>query len=224
VAGRDGDAAVIKVIDTGAGIDPELLPHVFEPFRQAAQSIDRTEGGLGLGLALVKGLVELHGGTVAAHSRGPGTGAELVLRLPTAAAGGARTSVRPQHAGQVRLLVVDDNQDTADMMRDVLETVGHDVAVAYDGPAALAVAREFGPDVILCDIGLPGGMSGHDVARAIRADETRGDVFLVALTGYGRPEDRREAEAAGFDEHLTKPAGLDTIQALLARARKRGRV
>jgi PAS domain S-box-containing protein len=224
VAARDGDAAVIKVIDTGAGIDPELLPHVFEPFRQAAQSIDRTEGGLGLGLALVKGLVELHGGTVAAHSSGPGTGAELVLRLPTAAAGGARTPVRAQHAGRVRLLVVDDNQDTADMMRDVLETVGHDVAVAYDGPAALAVAREFGPDVILCDIGLPGGMSGHDVARAIRADQARGDVFLVALTGYGRPEDRREAEAAGFDEHLTKPAGLDAIQALLARARKRGRV
>jgi PAS domain S-box-containing protein len=224
VAGRDGDAAVIKVTDTGAGIDPDLLPHVFEPFRQAAQSIDRTEGGLGLGLALVKGLVELHGGTVAAHSSGPGTGAELVLRLPTAAATGARTNVRPQHAGQVRLLVVDDNQDTADMMRDVLETVGHHVAVAYDGPAALVVAREFGPDVILCDIGLPGGMSGHDVARAIRADQARGDVFLVALTGYGRPEDRREAEAAGFDEHLTKPAGLDAIQALLARARKRGRV
>jgi PAS domain S-box-containing protein len=225
-AGRDGDgdAAVIKVIDTGAGIEPELLPHVFEPFRQAAQSIDRTEGGLGLGLALVKGLVELHGGTVAAHSGGPGKGAELVLRLPTAAAAGTRTHVRPQQAGQVRLLVVDDNQDTADMMRDVLETVGHDVAVAYDGPGALAVAREFCPDVILCDIGLPGGMSGHDVARAIRADQARGNVFLVALTGYGRPEDRREAEAAGFDEHLTKPAGLDTIQAMLGRARKRGRV
>jgi len=222
-AARDGDSAVIKVIDTGAGIDPELLPHVFEPFRQAAQSIARTEGGLGLGLALVKGLVELHGGTVAAHSNGPGTGAELVLRLPAAAAAGPRTVVRPQHADQVRLLVVDDNQDTANMMRDVLETVGHEVAVAYDGPGALAAAREFGPDVILCDIGLPGSMSGHDVARAIRADRARRDVFLVALTGYGRPEDRRQAEAAGFDEHLTKPAGLDAIQALLVRARKRSR-
>jgi PAS domain S-box-containing protein len=222
-ASREGSAVMIKVRDTGAGIEPELLPHVFEPFRQAAQPLDRTEGGLGLGLALVKGLVELHGGTVSAHSNGPGTGAELVLRLPAAAAPGARAAARQQHAGQFRLVVVDDNQDTADMMRDVLETVGHAVAVAYDGPTALEVAREFEPDVILCDIGLPGGMSGHDVARALRADPALGKVFLVALTGYGRPEDRREAEAAGFDEHLTKPAGLAAIQALLARARKSGR-
>jgi PAS domain S-box-containing protein len=224
VAGLDGDTAVIKVRDTGAGIEPELLPHVFEPFRQASQSIDRTEGGLGLGLALVKGLVELHGGTVVAHSDGPGTGAELVLRLPTAVASNGRTIVRQPRANQLRLLVVDDNQDTADMMCDVLATVGHEVAVAYDGPSALTVARTFGPDVILCDIGLPGGMSGHDVARAIRLDHAQRDVYLVALTGYGRPEDRREAEAAGFDEHLTKPAGLGLIQALLVRARKRGRV
>jgi PAS domain S-box-containing protein len=223
VAGRDDGAAMIKVQDTGAGIEPELLPHVFEPFRQAAQSLDRTEGGLGLGLALVKGLVELHGGTVAAYSRGLGTGAEIVLRLPVSAAAGVRPVARPQHASTCRLLVVDDNQDTADMMRDVLETVGHVVAVAYDGPRALDVAREFNPDVVLCDIGLPGGMSGHDVARAIRGDDALGQVFLVALTGYGRPEDRREAEAAGFDEHLTKPAGLPAIQALIMRARKRGR-
>jgi PAS domain S-box-containing protein len=219
--GRHDGAAVVTVTDTGVGIEPELMPHVFEPFRQAAQSIDRTEGGLGLGLALVKGLVELHDGTVVAHSNGVGTGAAFTLRLPLAAITGDRPAVRPRYEGQCRLLVVDDNQDTADLMRDVLETIGHQVAVAYDGPQAMAVASAFGPDVILCDIGLPGGMSGHDVARAIRRDEALRDVFLVALTGYGRPEDRHEAAAAGFDEHLTKPAGVAAIQALVTRARQR---
>jgi PAS domain S-box-containing protein len=218
---RHDGHAVVTVSDTGVGIDPELMPHVFEPFRQAAQSIDRTEGGLGLGLALVKGLIELHGGTVAVHSDGPGTGAAFTLRLPLAATADIQPASRPRHEGQCRLLVVDDNQDTADLMRDVLETIGHEVAVAYDGPQAMAVASAFAPDVILCDIGLPGGMSGHDVARAIRRDEVLRDVFLVALTGYGRPEDRQEAEAAGFDEHLTKPAGLAAIQTLVTRARQR---
>ncbi len=219
--GRHDGTAVVTVTDTGVGIEPDLMPHVFEPFRQAAQSIDRTEGGLGLGLALVKGLVELHGGTVVAHSNGPDTGAVFTLRLPLATITDTRATVRPRHEGQCRLLVVDDNQDTADLMRDVLETIGHEVAVAYDGPQAMAVASAFGPDVILCDIGLPGGMSGHDVARAIRRDGALRHVFLVALTGYGRPEDRHEAEAAGFDEHLTKPAGLAAIQALVTRARQR---
>ena len=218
---RHDGTAMVTVTDTGVGIEPELMPHVFEPFRQAAQSIDRTEGGLGLGLALVKGLVELHGGTVVAHSDGPGTGAAFTLRLPLATITDVRSTARPRHEGQCRLLVVDDNQDTADLMRDVLETIGHEVAVAYDGPQAMAVASAFGPDVILCDIGLPGGMSGHDVARAIRRDEALRHVFLVALTGYGRPEDRHEAEVAGFDEHLTKPAGLAAIQALVTRARQR---
>jgi PAS domain S-box-containing protein len=218
---RRDDHAVVTVSDTGVGIDPELMPHVFEPFRQAAQPIDRTDGGLGLGLALVKGLVELHGGTVTVHSRGPGTGAAFTLRLPLAATADSQPAPRPSHEGQCRLLVVDDNQDTADLMRDVLETVGHEVAVAYDGPQAMAVASTFHPDVVLCDIGLPGGMSGHDVARAIRRDGALRHVFLVALTGYGRPEDRHEAEAAGFDEHLTKPAGLAAIQALVTRARQR---
>ncbi|ACY15780.1 PAS domain S-box protein [Haliangium ochraceum] len=215
--------ALVRVRDTGAGIAPELLPHVFEPFRQAAQNIDRAAGGLGLGLALVRGLVELHGGHIEASSGGAERGAQFTLHLPLAQR--AREPVREEPAllGPRRLLVVEDNPDMAELLRDMLTRSGHQVAVAHNGMQALDVARKVEPDFILCDIGLPGGMSGYDLARAIRKDDKLGDVQLVALTGYGRPEDRAEAEAVGFDTHLTKPVSMSAIQELLARGTGRHR-
>lgn len=212
-----GDRAVVIVSDTGSGIAPELLPHIFEPFRQAEQSLGRVSGGLGLGLAIVKGLVELHGGTIAVASGAPGVGAEFTVTLPLAAAperSPERVRGQPRPS---RVLIVEDNVDAADTLRAVLETIGNQVEVAYDGESALTKAHDFDPEVILCDIGLPGGMSGYDLARVLRSEDAH--AFLVAVTGYGRPEDIRHAHEVGFDDHLTKPIALAAIQALLARYR-----
>ncbi len=213
--GDDG-MAVITVRDTGIGIGPDLLPHIFEPFRQGTQTIDRSTGGLGLGLALVKGLVELHDGEIHAWSDGLGQGAVFTLRFPLVQQAAA-TERKPQRRGPRRLLVVEDNIDMAELLRDMLMRSGHDVVLAYNGSQALEMARELEPDFVLCDIGLPGGMSGYDLARAIRKESKLRGVFLVALTGYGRPEDRADAEAVGFDAHLTKPVSMTAIQNLLAR-------
>jgi two-component system CheB/CheR fusion protein len=215
-AEADDGVAVVSVRDTGAGIAPELLPHIFEPFRQGTQPIDRASGGLGLGLALVKGLVELHGGQVNAWSEGSGHGAVFTVRLPLVAAPATEARPRPRD-GARRVLVVEDNLDMAELLREMLLRGGHEVAMAHNGPQALELAREVQPDLILCDIGLPGGMSGYDLGRAIRADEKLRHVTLVALTGYGRPEDRAEADAVGFDAHLVKPVSMTAIQELLAR-------
>jgi two-component system CheB/CheR fusion protein len=212
----DDGMAVITVRDTGIGIGPDLLPHIFEPFRQGAQAIDRSTGGLGLGLALVKGLVELHGGEIHAWSDGPGHGAVFTLRFPLVQEAPAAER-KPERRGPRRLLVVEDNIDMAELLRDMLMRSGHDVVLAYNGAQALAMAIELEPDFVLCDIGLPGGMSGYDLARAIRKQERLQGVFLVALTGYGRPEDRADAEAVGFDAHLTKPVSMTAIENLLAR-------
>jgi two-component system CheB/CheR fusion protein len=212
----DEDMAVITVRDTGIGIGPELLPHIFEPFRQGTQAIDRSTGGLGLGLALVKGLVELHGGESHAWSDGPGQGAVFTVRLPLVQQPAA-SERKQERQGPRRLLVVEDNLDMAELLRDMLMRSGHDVVLAYNGAQALEMARALEPDVVLCDIGLPGGMSGYDLARAIRQEAKLRGVYLVALTGYGRPEDRADAEAVGFDAHLTKPVSMAAIQNLLAR-------
>lgn len=212
--------ATIHVCDTGIGIRPEMLSAIFEPFHQEAQGVARTTGGLGLGLALVKAIVELHGGTVEARSAGLGTGTDLQVSLPLTAApsdGDDRNgagSVPPKS-----IVVVEDNLDAALMLRNLLEMRGHEVTVVADGPRALAVLRERGADVVLCDIGLP-GMSGYDVARAIRADASLRDIALVALTGYGLPEDRERSSRAGFDQHLTKPVELQSLDALLRRLRR----
>jgi two-component system, chemotaxis family, CheB/CheR fusion protein len=214
------DMAVIRMRDSGMGIDPELLPHIFEPFRQAVQTLDRSAGGLGLGLALVKGVVQLHGGEVEARSEGLDRGAEFIVRLPLTTPQHEQPAQQVAVARALRLLVVDDHEDAADLLRELLAASSHEVAVAYSAPRALAIARDFKPEVILCDIGLPDGISGYDLARAIRDDATLHDVFLVAVTGYGRPDDRRQAEEAGFDAHLTKPVRLETLQEILARARK----
>jgi two-component system CheB/CheR fusion protein len=219
---RTGEGlAEVRIRDDGIGIPADLLAAVFEPFVQADRSLDRTRGGLGLGLALVRSLVELHGGTVEALSDGPGRGTEIVVRLPVmpeppALAMAARPIGResmPRH----RVLVVEDNVDAAETLCEMLRLWDHDVEVAHDGPCGLERARTFRPDVILCDIGLP-GMDGYAVARALRADPTSASVFLVAVTGYASPEDARRAAGAGFDLHLGKPVPIEVLEEVLATA------
>jgi CheY-like chemotaxis protein len=190
---------------------------MFEPFIQGEQSLARAAGGLGLGLALVKGLVELHGGSVRAASAGPGQGSELVARLPLieeVAVNRAAVSA-PGGGRRRRVLVVDDSKDAAESLAELVEMFGHSVAVAYDGESAVAIARANPFDVILCDIGLP-GMSGYDVARALRADTGRAQPQMVAVSGYALPEDLRKAADAGFDRHVAKPPAPGEIERLLA--------
>jgi PAS domain S-box-containing protein len=212
---REQQSAVLRVCDTGEGIEPEMLGRLFEPFSQARQSLDRTTGGLGLGLALVKGLVELHGGTATAASQGRGQGAEFTVRLPLlptpAPAMKPVESLDPQRR---RVLIIEDNVDAADSLRSALEVMGHEVAVAYDGLAGIETAREFLPDFLLCDIGLP-EMDGFEVARRFRADPALGKVMLVALTGYARPEDRQRATEAGYTHHIAKPPSLRVLEQVL---------
>ncbi|MBI5545393.1 MAG: PocR ligand-binding domain-containing protein [Deltaproteobacteria bacterium] len=208
--------AVIRVSDTGVGLPPELLGRLFLPFMQADATLDRSKGGLGLGLALVKGLVELHGGGVCARSDGPGRGAEFVVRLPLAVEGAATAEpcrANAQPAGR-RVLIIEDNVDAADSLRDVLELAAHEVAVAYNGPEGLAKARELHPEIVLCDIGLP-GMDGFEIARAFKADENLRACFLIALSGYALPEDLQRASEAGFERHLAKPLSLERLEELL---------
>jgi PAS domain S-box-containing protein len=237
VRGEPGDRAVITVEDTGVGIEPELLPRLFDPFAQADQSLDRSGGGLGLGLALVKGFVELHGGDVRAESDGPGTGAAFTITLPISDHEPAETSgpatgrdggcpaFRPQTATGHRLqtsqpqsprvLIVEDNRDTAQSLSELLELIGCRVAVAHTGPAGVEAAEQFRPDVVLCDLGLP-GMSGFEVAAVLRQRADSARALLVAVTGYGQEEARRKALSAGFDLHLTKPVRFDELRSLLA--------
>ena len=211
-------SAVLRVSDNGTGIDPALLPRLFEPFMQEDRPLARAGGGLGLGLALVKGLVELHGGSVSARSAGKGLGAEFVVRLPrdarAAAGAGATAPVKATQPGR-RMLVIEDDADVASAMRVVLEMAGHAVAIARNGPDGLEAARLFKPEVVLCDIGLP-GMDGYEVARRIRADAALRASFLVALSGFAQIDDVAAARAAGFDEHLAKPASLEKVQRILA--------
>jgi PAS domain S-box-containing protein len=211
----DGQA-VVGVADDGVGMTPVTLARLFEPFMQATQSLDRSKGGLGLGLALVKSLVEQHGGSVHARSEGPGGGAEFTIRLPVDVgepAAVATVSAAPREARR-RVLLVEDNADAAFSLREVLELGRHEVEVARDGPGALEKARAFRPDVVLCDIGLP-GMDGYDVARAFRSDPQLEGTPLVALTGYALPEDLERAAAAGFERHLAKPPDPQKLAALL---------
>jgi PAS domain S-box-containing protein len=211
--------AVIRVRDTGLGVHPDLLPRIFEPFMQADETLDRAKGGLGLGLALVKSVIELHGGTVAARSAGPGAGTEFVVRLPVEVRADS-----PFGEGELpssgppprRILIIEDNQDSADSLRDLLTLDQHQVEVSYSGPEGLRVAKGFGPEVVLCDIGLP-GMSGYEVAKALRADEALRSAYLVALTGYALPDDQQRATAAGFDRHVAKPPSPGELAELLAR-------
>jgi two-component system CheB/CheR fusion protein len=198
-----------------------MLPRLFQPFSQADTTLDRRLGGLGLGLALVKGLVEAHGGTVEASSGGKGAGTEFVVRLPLAAPPAARDVTPAPPPRSRRVLIIEDNVDAAESLRLALAMEGHEVEVAHDGSDGLDRAREFGPDVVLCDVGLP-QMDGYLVAKAFRADPGLREAFLVALTGYGLPEDERRAADAGFDTHLIKPAAIEQIQEVIGRAPQRG--
>jgi signal transduction histidine kinase len=206
-----GGRAILDVRDTGIGIEPELLEHVFEPFTQADKTLHRAQGGLGLGLALVRGVVELHGGAVSAHSDGPGKGTSVIVTLPAVPGpvpAGADLSrnltANGSGRGRRRVLIVEDNADAADTLREILQLRGHTVELARDGEQGIAKARAFRPEVILCDIGLP-GIDGYGVARAIRADPALSATYLVALTGYALPDDQRRAHEAGFDRHIAKP-------------------
>ena len=217
-AGTEGGRATLRVLDTGVGIEPTMLRQLFQPFMQADATLDRSTGGLGLGLALVKGLVELHGGGVSAHSDGPGKGAEFVVELPLdRAAAPAPPFLASAPAQRRRVLVIEDNVDAATSLREVLEFGEHLVEVAHSGPEGLARAHDFDPEIVLCDIGLP-GMDGYEVARTFRADEALKGVFLVALTGYALPEDLQRAANAGFERHLAKPPSPDQLEELLAMA------
>jgi PAS domain S-box-containing protein len=215
-AGRDNGAAVITVKDNGIGMEPDMLRGAFELFRQGRQALDRADGGLGVGLTLVQRLVAMHGGTVEARSAGPGKGSEFIVRMPEAAGSAvpATTSERPPPPRALRVLVVDDNQDAANALRLLLECDGHEVKTASDGIAGLALAREYKPDYLLLDIGLP-RLSGYDVAASLRADPEMKPTTLVAITGYGQVHDRVRTAAAGFDYHLTKPVEFPALQRLL---------
>jgi two-component system CheB/CheR fusion protein len=215
-----GDEVVIRVRDTGAGIAPELLPHVFDLFVQGDVALDRARGGLGLGLTIVRRLVELHGGHVEAHSEGPGRGAEFVVRLPAAlrpppAKVEIRAPARVQRVETpLKILLVEDNPDGAEGTAAVLRLWGHEVEVAVDARTALEIVRRFRPDVVLSDLGLP-GMDGYELGRRLRSNGP-GAPILVALSGYGRAEDRDRSRAAGFDHHFVKPPDLAALERLLA--------
>jgi PAS domain S-box-containing protein len=214
---RAGDGeAEIAVRDTGQGIDPVLLPHVFEAFVQGDRTLARTDGGLGLGLALVKGIIDLHGGTVRAESAGKGKGAEFTVRVPAvtvAAMPEELHSVIESTNNRRLVLVVDDSHDAAETLAEIVGMLGHTAEVAFDGPSAIEKAQAIRPDVVLCDIGLP-GMSGHEVAKALRANGTKG-MLLIAVSGYAQPEDVKKAVEAGFDGHVAKPPDPAEIERLL---------
>ncbi len=213
-----GDRAVLCVADTGVGIEPAMIGRMFEPFAQADRSLARSKGGLGLGLALVKGLIELHGGDVGARSEGPDRGTEIVVRLPLEqpAASSSESSVASERAAHRsrRVLVIEDNVDAAEALRTMLELYGHSVELEHDAAAGVRRARELRPEIVLCDLGLP-GMSGFDVARELRRDEALRSTRLVAVSGYAASEDVAQARAAGFDHHFGKPLDLERLRRVL---------
>jgi signal transduction histidine kinase len=214
----DGQDVVLRVRDTGMGIDPAMLPRVFDLFTQDRQAIDRAQGGLGLGLAIVRSLVALHGGSVVARSKGRGRGSEFIVRLPRlpmeTASIDQDVAVPPETDSGLRVLVVDDNEDAALMLAEALTQAGHQIAVAHDGPKALQVVSQFKPDVALLDIGLP-VMDGFELARQLRANGEVPSVRLIAITGYGQEHDRQRSLAAGFDAHLVKPVDVQQLSELI---------
>ncbi len=223
-AAMNGPDVEICVKDNGQGIDPAFLPYMFDLFAQGDQALDRAQGGLGIGLTLVKHLVELHGGDVRVFSEGLGHGAEVTLRLPARVTDdeGAAPVVRPPAAparvvGATRVLVVDDLLASAETMKVLLESEGYVVQIAADGPSALAAAKEFSPSVVILDIGLP-GMSGFEVAQQMRQREETRDALLIALTGYGEAESRLRSSKAGFDHHVVKPADIDFLLDIISQA------
>ncbi|HYN11038.1 MAG TPA: ATP-binding protein [Burkholderiales bacterium] len=218
-ARREGDSAVVTVTDTGIGISAAALLRVFDMFVQADDRDSRAQGGLGIGLTLVRSLIEMHGGSVTARSAGAGQGSEFVVRLPVAGRAAASEKRTAAVAGEVRglprILVVDDNRDAADSLGAVLRMLGAEVVVSHDGQAALDALVAFRPAAVFLDLGMP-DMDGLEVARRIRARSDARDIVLIALTGWGQQDTRRQTESAGFSHHLVKPANIDVLQAVLA--------
>jgi PAS domain S-box-containing protein len=220
---RDGENAVVRVRDNGVGVPAEMLPHIFDIYVQVSSSLDRSQGGLGLGLTLVRKLVELHGGSIEAHSAGAAQGSEFVVRLPLAVEDGEppdqeqppQKDLHVRASPGLRVLIVDDNRDSAESLGMLLKLAGHLVRIALDGPAAIESARAFQPRIMLLDIEMP-DMSGYEVARHIREQPSTKNVMLVAMTGYASDADRRRCREAGFDHHLVKPIDLEALQRLLA--------
>jgi PAS domain S-box-containing protein len=214
VPGAEPPQAIVRVSDNGTGIDPELLPRIFDLFVQASRSLDRSHGGLGIGLTVVSRLVKMHDGSIEARSDGLGRGAEFTVHLPILSAPTPEPSraaaPAPRNKG-LRLLIVDDNRDSAESMAMLQELAGNETRIAHHGSEAIRIAAEFSPQAVLLDIGLP-GMDGFEVARRLRAIPSLADCFLIALTGYGSDEDRQRTQAAGFDEHLVKPADLNLLR------------
>ena len=214
----EGDQIVVGVKDDGPGLTKELRKHAFDLFMQGPQTRARARGGLGIGLTLVRRLVELHGGTVEALSEGPGKGTEFVVRLPVrlpVVADGAQPTAAIAALGpRRRILVVDDNVDAAEALGELLRDYGHEVVTAHDGAQALDSARLHRPEIILLDISMP-EMDGYEVAKRIRGELSLGDALLIALTGYGEDRHRRLAREAGFDQHVTKPVDALKLEELL---------
>lgn len=214
---RKSGEAVITIKDTGIGLKAEMLPNLFLPFMQADNSLERSRGGLGLGLCVVKGIVELHGGTIAAKSEGLGKGAEFTIRLPLPAKKAIINDMSQKLEGvlPLRILMIEDNVNLNKIMCDLLRILGHELQAAFDGVDGLAKAKEFKPDLILCDIGLP-GINGYEVAKYIRQNNELKDTFLIALSGYAEAEDIEKSKMAGFDKHLAKPVELETLELILS--------
>jgi two-component system CheB/CheR fusion protein len=222
-ARREGSNVVFRVRDTGIGIGADLLPNVFDLFAQANRSLHRAEGGLGIGLTIVRGLAELHGGYVKVSSEGFGHGAEFLVSLPALAESSTMPEPAPERAGMAttrsrRILVVEDQPSLAHVTVALLRKLGHEVRAAADGPEALLAVREFDPEVVLLDIGLP-GMDGYEVARSVRTELGPDAPLLVAMTGYGQHEVSRHARRAEFDHHLVKPADISVLQELLTQTK-----
>lgn len=209
--------AILTVQDTGIGVNLEILPNLFEPFMQADNSLDRSDGGLGLGLTIVKEIVQMHNGSVAVHSEGIGQGTKFTLRLPGATIAEQGSTTNYLEPRLLRILIIDDIPDITEILCSLISYLGHEAISASNGPEGITKAKEFKPDILICDIGLP-GMSGYEVARSFRNDNELKDVYLISLSGYAQPEDFERSKAAGFYQHLAKPVDLDTLKVILAEA------
>jgi CheY-like chemotaxis protein len=216
-----GPQAVVRVVDTGIGIAKDMLSSVFELFSQAETGLDRAQGGMGLGLTLVRSLVRQHGGSIEAFSQGEGQGSEFRVCLPLLARDSVTTAPQPasehEPIGARRIVIVEDNDDVREMQEEMLQLEGHEVRTAATGPDGVSTILEFMPDAAFIDLGLP-GCDGFEVARRVRAASPT--ILLIAVSGYGQPVDRKRAHAAGFDGHLTKPVGLEDFVSSMARLRE----
>ena len=214
---RDNDWAVLRVRDTGRGITPDLLPRIFDLFTQGDRSLDRSEGGLGIGLTLVENLVRMHSGSIEARSEGAGLGSEFIVRLPivaTVPASNGETVAAAIPGQSKRILIIEDNVDAADTLAMMLQTMGHEAHAAYDGPSGLKDFAQWRPSIVLLDIGLP-GMDGFEVAQRLRASSPKNHLKIIALSGYGSDSDRERSRNAGFDHHLVKPVNSDALEKVL---------